>query len=1229
FEDLANGAPAASSSDDHNNQHFSLQESPDDLIGLSIMRLQAENEDIQSGIEHPHGISEEISTSCSDEDLDIDLDDPVLCRTGLRLFTCNGKMELNQEDVILSINAGGRALKDNLLGLAFEDDMCFSGGDVLRTEENIAEEGPCVYQSARYGEFCYTIEGLTVGDYFVDLHFAEIVFTNGPPGMRVFDVLIQHHKILSELDIYARVGSNTPLILMDARAKITEHGTLTVRFQSVIGSPILCGICIRKAPSLLGSEIEPHIVGCRESLKRSLDVAKGNAIEEVANVQLERAASGKNLQRRVRRKTANCVEYEKKIEELTSEYELKKNECHEAWMSLNDSNRQLEMLRIELDRKSFFLQSLEQAVEGQSSQLTELQDKYEREKKLLATSVHDLKAQIQILKRGYIILSEEAHNCVSAIPDLSRMTSAVQALVLQCEDLKTKYTHENMERKKLYNKVLELKGNIRVFCRCRPLSSEEISAGASSVAEFDIAKENELCIRINGTSKKAFKFDRVFTPQDDQVAVFADTAPVAVSVLDGYNVCIFAYGQTGTGKTFTMEGTEENRGVNYRTLEELFRVANERNGLFAYDISVSVLEVYNEQIRDLLASPPHQGQIVKKLEIKQVAEGVHHVPGLVEAQVHTMGEVWEVLQTGSSARAVGSTNANDHSSRSHCILCVMVKGESLVSGECTRSKLWLVDLAGSERIAKTDVQGDRLKEAQSINKSLSALGDVISALATKSTHIPYRNSKLTHLLQDSLGGDSKTLMFVQISPNESDSGETLSSLNFATRVRGIELGPPKKQLDSSELLKYKQMFDKAKQEGRVKDDMIKKMEENTQNLDVKLKGREQLCRTLQETVKELEEQLETKLKEQRQQSEIESMQYVEKLEEREQMCINLEEKVKELEGLLESKIKENKLLPQKLSEKPPIVLHIDSRSMIENTPTMDNNSPVDPLTENTFRLSLKDNVIAGLKMQQQSERKSMQYVEKLEAREHIYKNLEEQVRELEEQIECKENNQPSVVHQSEDWGYKTEYTAFRTDPLKENKFRVASKCNAIAGNTMKRERESLTKMDIIASSAYHSIVQKEDNGQLDDLPSKTLPKAIGRASCPMVRRAPVTSTMRRVTVLPLPVRKNDLSEPTVLDKNGGMGISGDQQCDNNARRLNPSNNLNRVRNGIHSKVQFRGSNVLEDRKKRKEKQITTSNEEITVNASVTLMPGEQNLHSVENGRLKPPLTSVRTFGKGN
>ncbi|KAK0584131.1 hypothetical protein LWI29_008104 [Acer saccharum] len=191
------------------------------------------------------------------------------------------------------------------------------------------------------------------------------------------------------------------------------------------------------------------------------------------------------------------------------------------------------------------------------------------------------------------------------------------------------------------------------------------------------------------------------------------------------------------------------------------------------------------------------------------------------------------------------------------MLCITVKAKNLIDGDCTKSKLWLVDLAGSERLAKTDAQGERLKEAQCINRSLSALGDVIYALATKNSHIPYRNSKLTHLLQDSLGGDSKTLMFVQISPSEKDLSETLSSLNFSTRVRGIELGPAKKQMATSELQKMKVMLEKSRQESKSKskEESLRKLEENLHNLESRAKGKDQNYKNQHEKIKELESQL--------------------------------------------------------------------------------------------------------------------------------------------------------------------------------------------------------------------------------------------------------------------------------------------------------------------------------------------------------------------------------------
>ncbi|KAL7126422.1 hypothetical protein ABFS83_14G186100 [Erythranthe nasuta] len=474
--------------------------------------------------------------------------------------------------------------------------------------------------------------------------------------------------------------------------------------------------------------------------------------------------------------------------------------------------------------------------------------------------IQDLSNKVQVMRKEYARLCEEVKGMTADSLIGSEALTALQNLSAEyenlknkyneeCDLLKKKYLEECSERKKLYNEVIELKGNIRVFCRCRPMKQDEIAKGSTSVVDFDSSQENELQIISSDSSKKQFKFDHVFRPEDNQEDVFVQTLPIVTSVLDGYNVCIFAYGQTGTGKTYTMEGTPDNRGVNYRTLEELFRISKERSGIMRYELLVSMLEVYNEKIRDLLVD--NSNQPAKKLEIKQSAEGTQEVPGLVEARVYGIDEVWALLKSGSQARSVGSTNANELSSRSHCLLRVSVVGENLINGQRARSHLWLVDLAGSERVGRIEVEGERLKESQFINKSLSALGDVIAALASKTSHVPYRNSKLTHMLQSSLGGDCKTLMFVQISPNTTDFGETLCSLNFASRVRGVEHGPARKQTDHAELFKYKQLAEKAKQDEKE----TKKLQDNMQALQLRLAAREHICRNLQEKVRDLENQL--------------------------------------------------------------------------------------------------------------------------------------------------------------------------------------------------------------------------------------------------------------------------------------------------------------------------------------------------------------------------------------
>ncbi|KAI3445326.1 hypothetical protein Pfo_001991 [Paulownia fortunei] len=469
--------------------------------------------------------------------------------------------------------------------------------------------------------------------------------------------------------------------------------------------------------------------------------------------------------------------------------------------------------------------------------------------------IEDLNNKVQIIRKEHALLCNEVKGITSDSLLGSEAFSALHNLSTEHELLKKKYHEEcALLKKKCLDECSERK---KVFCRCRPLKQDEIANGSTSVVDFDLSQENELQITCSDSSRKLFKFDHIFKPEDNQEAIFVQTLPIVTSVLDGYNMCIFAYGQTGTGKTYTMEGTPENRGVNYRTLDELFRISNERSSIMRYELSVSMLEVYNEKIRDLLVE--NSNQPAKKLEIKQSADGTQEVPGLFEARVYGTEEVWGLLSSGSRVRSVGSTNANELSSRSHCLLRVTVMGENLINGQRTRSHLWLVDLAGSERVSRTEVEGDRLKESQFINKSLSALGDVISALASKTSHVPYRhpflcpsvNSKLTHMLQSSLGGDCKTLMFVQISPNVADLGETLCSLNIASRVRGVEHGPARRQTEHTELLKYKQLAEKAKQDEKE----TKKLQDSLQSLQLRHAAREHICRNLQEKVRDLENQL--------------------------------------------------------------------------------------------------------------------------------------------------------------------------------------------------------------------------------------------------------------------------------------------------------------------------------------------------------------------------------------
>ncbi|XP_016318750.1 LOW QUALITY PROTEIN: kinesin-like protein KIFC3 [Sinocyclocheilus anshuiensis] len=359
------------------------------------------------------------------------------------------------------------------------------------------------------------------------------------------------------------------------------------------------------------------------------------------------------------------------------------------------------------------------------------------------------------------------------------------------QELLRKYKQEMNLRKKCHNELVRLKGNIRVLCRVRPICAGETDAAdTKNIVTFD--PDDDAVLYLSNKGKlMTFELDKVFPTQATQEEVFQEVQSLVTSCIDGFNVCIFAYGQTGSGKTYTMEGVSEDPGINQRALRLLFSEVSAKKPDWDYKITVSMVEIYNETLRNLLGDNPNE-----KLDIKMCPDGSGqlYVPGLTEFTVESVEDINKVFDLGHMNRATACTNLNEHSSRSHALLIVTVAVSTLPgfnssTGHRTSGKLNLVDLAGSERITKSGAEGSRLREAQCINKSLSALGDVINALRSKHSHVPFRNSRLTYLLQDSLSGDSKTLMMVQVSPLESNASESVCSLKFAQRVRTVEIGP--------------------------------------------------------------------------------------------------------------------------------------------------------------------------------------------------------------------------------------------------------------------------------------------------------------------------------------------------------------------------------------------------------------------------------------------------------
>lgn len=376
---------------------------------------------------------------------------------------------------------------------------------------------------------------------------------------------------------------------------------------------------------------------------------------------------------------------------------------------------------------------------------------------------------------------------VSVVPEheksqLEQSISNLQGEILQ---LKLKLRSFDENRKKALNKIIDIKGGIRVFCRVRPFILTEKK---KILEPISIGSEN-IVVKTAG-NKKVFEFDKVFHQAVNQEDVFVEVEPIIRSALDGHNACILAYGQTGTGKTFTMDGTNEQPGIVPRVLEELFRQQSLDKSC-SLTFSMSILEVYKGNLKDLLAprSALRAYEVVSKcnLSIQTDSKGCVEIEGLTEIEIPDLAKAKWCYNKGRKTRSTSWTNVNEASSRSHCLTRITISRNGNTPDSRPRaSKLWMVDLGGSERLLKTGATGQTLDEGRAINLSLSALGDVIATLRKKKGHVPYRNSKLTQILKDSLGSRSKVLMLVHISPSEGDIGETICSLNFTKRARAVE-----------------------------------------------------------------------------------------------------------------------------------------------------------------------------------------------------------------------------------------------------------------------------------------------------------------------------------------------------------------------------------------------------------------------------------------------------------
>ncbi|KAF0387782.1 kinesin-domain-containing protein [Gigaspora margarita] len=465
---------------------------------------------------------------------------------------------------------------------------------------------------------------------------------------------------------------------------------------------------------------------------------------------------------------------------------------------LRDENsklkKQFDELRKEYDEIITESKQLQNEIQEEECARKEYIKDIDRMKKRVANEeahvkeIEDYIANLQqnrndMIKNNSKLASEmKAYRCELEIANenITNQSENITNNINQIQEFTSKLQEYERLRRKLHNDVQDLKGNIRVFCRARPLLDSE----SQNIANFKFPKEIPFNRKISlmstktnylGEKKEIFKeyqFDQVFDTFATQKDIFSEVAHIVQSVVDGYNGCIFAYGQTGAGKTYTMTGptnaTPETEGMIPRAVRLIYDIIQDlKTQCWRFTLEGQFIEIYNDNIRDLLVADPSSTNGVKHKTIHDERTGTTRISKATTVDLDCPNTLNQALKTAAHNRAVAATKCNAHSSRSHSVFMIRLRGTNDNSNETRIGSLNLIDLAGSERLSKSESKGDQLQEAKHINSSLSHLKTVIQGIKKDSCHINFRDSSLTWLLKNSLGGNAKVLMLVNISPLES------------------------------------------------------------------------------------------------------------------------------------------------------------------------------------------------------------------------------------------------------------------------------------------------------------------------------------------------------------------------------------------------------------------------------------------------------------------------------